>query len=167
MCSLCVIDEVEQGYDTYLTPEHVRVTTAENDCCYHVATNQISIPLEKITDVVISNNWCLDLCGLKTLEIQTAGTPSAEGKILFLSDPEGYKVQILNLAAKKRPKVQLMSEEDYQAMSAFEKIKVTKEYAKLGILSESEYYMLLEKVIQSEEFVEEKERLLAGMLAGL
>jgi uncharacterized membrane protein YdbT with pleckstrin-like domain len=61
-----------------LDSDSLQLSSAANDCCCHVAESTKSVPLEKITDVELQES-CLHTCfGLKSINVQTAGS-SAPG----------------------------------------------------------------------------------------
>jgi hypothetical protein len=48
-----------------LDKDSVKINTAVNDFCCHVANTQKTVPLDKIQDVELQENCCLTLFGLK------------------------------------------------------------------------------------------------------
>jgi hypothetical protein len=171
-CPACLLaNEIFEQSDTFLSQDGVHVNTVENDCCCHLASRQITIPFDKITDVQLNSNCCFDLFGVHLLEIQTAGAPIAEGRILFVDDVETYREKILEMKRNPGsggvsafsgggPKGMLMKEENVQSMSPIQKIRTLKEFADLGILTQQEYETLSQKVMMSDEFQEQKRRLI-------
>ncbi|WIA22547.1 hypothetical protein OEZ86_009535 [Tetradesmus obliquus] len=84
-----------------LDADSVELKSAANDCCCHVAESTKSVPLEKITDVELQES-CLHTCfGLKSINVQTAGSgmPTAEVSAGFLQAPDQAR-QAISLAAK-------------------------------------------------------------------
>jgi hypothetical protein len=140
------------------------------DCFSHVSTTKTNIPYEKITDVSVTTDCISDCCGLKTLVIQTAGAPTAEGRINFVEDVEEYRRRILS--AKKgifsgerdvgMPTALIMSEDDVKKMGPIQKLKTLKELHDLKVLNDMEYEMTVEKILNSSEFKTQKESLLMG-----
>lgn len=68
-----------------------------------------SIPLERISDVIISRTFFETLCGISSLHIQsfagqftTGSRLGGEGQLLAISDPEATQNKILELVKKKR-----------------------------------------------------------------
>eukprot|EP00775_Hariotina_reticulata_P012248 gene12248-12385_t len=84
-----------------LDKDSVKVNTAINDCCFHVANTQKTVPLDKIQDVELQENCCLTCFGLKQVNVQTAGTggPVPEIAAVFLASPERAR-EAIQLAVK-------------------------------------------------------------------
>ena len=68
-----------------------------------------SIPLERISDIVISRTFLETLCGISSLHIQsfagqiTRGSRiGSEGQLLAITNPESTQNKILNLVKEKR-----------------------------------------------------------------
>jgi len=68
-----------------------------------------SIPLERISDVIISRSFLETLCGISSLHIQslagqiTPGSPlGGEGRLLAIPNPEVTQNKILELVKEKR-----------------------------------------------------------------
>jgi uncharacterized membrane protein YdbT with pleckstrin-like domain len=68
----------------------------------------ISIPYERISDVIVSHSFLEQLCGIASLHIQslagqiTYGKRGSEGTLLAVPNPEGLQVKILELVKEKR-----------------------------------------------------------------
>lgn len=73
-----------------LHKDSVKLDTATNDCCCHVAVSQKTVPMEKIQDVELQENWMQTMFGLKQLNVQTAGQGGIGAEIMaaFLDNPE-------------------------------------------------------------------------------
>ena len=174
LCPSCLlVNQIYEGSDTYLSQDGVHVTQLTNDCCCHLAKQQVTIPFDKITDVQLNTNCCFDLCGLQLLDIQTAGAPYPEGRILFVDDVSAYREKILEMKREgyigggggggnftSGPKNMQMREDNIQAMSPVQKLRVLKEYLDLGILTPKEYESLVDKVTMSDAFHQQKKRIM-------
>ena len=55
-----------------------------------------SIPLERITDVALVQGPLLRYCGIWAMQIQTAGTPTAEAVLYGVCEPEKVRDLILS-----------------------------------------------------------------------
>lgn len=90
-------------FELELHKDSVKFKYAENDCCFHIADSQRTVPLEKVQDVSLNENWVLTCCGLKQLKIETAGqgTIGSEVSAAFLKNPEQAR-DCVQLAVKLR-----------------------------------------------------------------
>lgn len=95
-----------------------------NDCCFHIATTQKTIPLDKVQDVQLNTNCCLSCFHLKSVDVQTAGQGSAMAEVTaaFCKNPEQAR-EAIRLAVKRAKEAgpagaALMAAPGQQAMSA-------------------------------------------------
>lgn len=88
-------------YSMELHKDTIKVSWAHNDCCMHTAEQQKTVPLEKVQDVELSENWLLTCFGLKQVNVQTAGqgTVGAEVAAAWLQDPKQAR-DVIQLAVR-------------------------------------------------------------------
>mmetsp|Transcript_13137 Transcript_13137/g.19840 ORF Transcript_13137/g.19840 Transcript_13137/m.19840 type:complete len:204 (-) Transcript_13137:81-692(-) len=175
ICSPCVCCSLGELVDqTYVTLDEnsVEFQRAYNDCCCHVATNKVNIPLENITDVGIQNGCCLDCFNIEPLTIQTAGSGGAEAVIYHVDNSAAFRERILEERNNQRQASTsagassskgggaslIMSEEPPSDPIA--KVKYIHTLWKLGVLNEQEAAQARTKVMSSVEFREAKAALL-------
>lgn len=103
-------------HELKLQKDAVKFKYASNDCCCHIAETQRTVPLEKIQDVSLHEDWVMTCCGLKQLRIETAGqgTEGPEIAAAFLKFPDQARdcvqlaVKLHQGATTSGPKTQLM-----------------------------------------------------------
>ncbi|KAH3746071.1 hypothetical protein Pelo_12555 [Pelomyxa schiedti] len=157
-----------------LTPESVEYHTVFPDCCCHLATKHTTIPLENITDVSMNQNCCLSCCHLKSVEIQTAGSPIAEAVITHLKYPENFRDDVVNARRAIRTRgapTALAMNSGTSTPSGFTrpekvdpiaKLKELKELFDMGVLTEQEWQTAKQKIMNSPDFGASKARLLSS-----
>ena len=66
--------EVIKHFSLKLDADQLTFNSAFNDCCWHIAISQQTIPLDKIQDVQLQGGCLQTLFHLKDVKVQTAGT---------------------------------------------------------------------------------------------
>ena len=90
-------NRIVENSGTYLTKDNIHIATAQNDFCWHVATDTQNVPLEQISDVEISRPCFTSCFGLSAIRVQHPGNISVgpKGRVLififiFLSLPSFF-----------------------------------------------------------------------------
>eukprot|EP00008_Paramoeba_atlantica_P003909 CAMPEP_0201490668 /NCGR_PEP_ID=MMETSP0151_2-20130828/26947_1 /ASSEMBLY_ACC=CAM_ASM_000257 /TAXON_ID=200890 /ORGANISM="Paramoeba atlantica, Strain 621/1 / CCAP 1560/9" /LENGTH=228 /DNA_ID=CAMNT_0047876707 /DNA_START=46 /DNA_END=732 /DNA_ORIENTATION=- len=176
-CTPCVAGTIVENSGTYLTKDNIHIATAQNDFCWHVATDTQNVPLEQISDVEISRPCFTSCFGLSAIRVQHPGNISVgpkgraveRGVMYFVKDPEEYRMRILE--QKNRMKQQqyggggggpggMSMNEDFSTLRPFQQIEKLKQLLELGILSQTEYDEKASAIRNSPAFELQKKEML-------
>ncbi|KAH3745171.1 hypothetical protein Pelo_13445 [Pelomyxa schiedti] len=172
--------ELVKGIRTRVNADTIEHREMYTDCCCKLAKKTVTIPLENVTDVTLTTGCCLDCYGLKSVAVQTAGSPMPEATIVHLKDPEQFRKDVL--AARKDirdnrhggpkrdegPAAVTMT----SAMTAtsvvsslstadpIAKLQRLKELYKLGVFSRDEYEALKARVAATPDFTSVKQQIM-------